>query len=163
MRTEQLSSGVDEPRVQLSGGLVGPDRHSRPSEHGSGVETGFDSHQVDTGLEVTGEDCTLDRRGAAPARQQREMHIHEAVRQGFEQRDRQQLSERHHDADLRLGRAHFVDDVAGPLRRAHGQAEVERGPLDGRSVDARAARSPAIGLGDHEGDVVTVGDQRTQG
>ena len=47
---------------------------------------GLQRHDADAGLRVAGEDRPLDRRRAAPARQQREVQVHEAVRQRVEQR-----------------------------------------------------------------------------
>ncbi len=67
---QQLGARVDERVVELARGLVGSDRHADTREHRPGVETGFDLHEVDAGLRVAGEDRPLDRRRAAPARQQ---------------------------------------------------------------------------------------------
>ncbi len=80
MRAQQLRPYVDESRVQLTCGLVRLDRYPGAREHRSGVETRLDPHEIDTGLEITGQDRPLDRRGAAPAGQEREVHVHEAVR-----------------------------------------------------------------------------------
>ena len=118
MRAQQLRPHLHEPAVELTCGLERSDRHPGAREHRSGVEARLDPHEVDTGLEITGEDRPLDGRRTAPTRQEREVHVHEAVWQCFEQRDREQLSERHHHAQHRLARTHVVDDFAGLLRRA---------------------------------------------
>ena len=55
--------------------------------HRARCRAGFEAHQAHAGLGVAGEDRPLDRRRAAPARQQREVQVHEAERQRLEQRD----------------------------------------------------------------------------
>ena len=113
-------------------------------EHRPGVEAGLDRHDVDAGLRVAGEDRPLDRRGAAPARQQREVHVHEAERQRFEQRGRQDLAERDDDAELRAGVAHLVDDLAGALGRRDREPELLGRDLH-RARDERRRRDRACG------------------
>ncbi len=109
---------------------------------------------------VAGEDRPLDRRRAAPARQQREVHVHETVRQRIEQRDRQQLPERDDHTQLRTTRTDVVDDFTRLLRRAaHAGRASSAAAFTGRRIRARAAAPAPVGLGDDERDLVAVVDQ----
>ncbi len=64
---------------------------------GSGVETGVHLHDRDAGRRVAGLDRARDRRGAAPARQQRGMDVETAVARPGEDRGRQHQAIRGND------------------------------------------------------------------
>ena len=64
------------------------------------VERGDDPESGGSGHLVTGEQGVLDRRGAAPGGQQREVEVDETVRHQVEQGLRQQRAVRHHRAAL---------------------------------------------------------------
>ena len=120
---------ADQPRPQLARGLVEPIGARGARVHRPGVEAGLERHDAHAGLGVAGEDRPLDRRRAPPARQQREVHVHEPVRQRVEQRLREDLAERDDHAELGPGRGDLVDDLARLLGREHRQAERLRGLL----------------------------------
>ena len=55
-------------------------------QHRAGIEARIHLHDRDAGFAVSGEERALDRRRAAPARQQRGVDVERAVRRGVEQR-----------------------------------------------------------------------------
>ena len=118
----------------------------------------------DAGLGVAREDRPLDRRRAPPARQQREVQVHEPVRQRVEQRGREQLPERDHHAERRRPIARTSSTTSPRLRgRAHRRGRARRGRLHrARHRCSLAAAAPAVGLGDDERDVVPGRVQRAQ-
>ena len=59
--------------------VVGPDRLPPLQADRAGVEPLGQPHDRDAGLRVAGHDRPLDRRSAAPARQQRRMHVEDLV------------------------------------------------------------------------------------
>ena len=83
---QKVGADRDESLAQLPGGLLVVDRRRDAGEHRAGVEALLDLHDADAGLGISGEDRALDRRRAAPARQEREVHVHETERNGGEQR-----------------------------------------------------------------------------
>ena len=85
VRDEQLGAELDEPGAQLARGLVAPIGVRSRANTGP-VSRPLERHDAHAGLGVAGEDRPLDRRRAAPARQQREVHVHEPVRHRLEQR-----------------------------------------------------------------------------
>ena len=128
---------VDEPGAQLAGGLVAPIGVAPRAYTGPVSRPFFERHDAHAGLGVAGEDRPLDRRRAAPARQQREVHVHEAVRHRVEQRLGQQLPER--------------DDHAERRRRCAATSSTTSGRLLGRDAPASPSSSAAaftgLGLG----------------
>ena len=57
----------------------GRDGHAHTLDHGTRIEAGIHLHEADPGLRIALEDRALDRRRAAPARQQRSMDVEAAV------------------------------------------------------------------------------------
>ena len=79
------------------------------SRIGAGVEPCVHLHDGDAGLAVAGEDGALDRRRAAPARQQRGMDVEAAEARRLEHRLRQ---------DQAIGRDHRgIEAERGEARR----------------------------------------------
>ena len=140
----------------------GIDRDAVAREHRARVEAGFDLHEADAGLLVTGEQRALDGRGAAPARQEREVNVHETERERIEQGGGQQLPERDDDARFGAARGDVVDDLTGFHRRGDRQAELGRGLLHRRRIRAPSPRAARVGLRDDERDFVARRDQRAQ-
>ena len=77
--------------MQLAIGLAA-DRRALGHQHRAGVEAFFHAHDHDAGFRIARHDRALDRRGAAPARQQRAMQIEAAELRRIEDRLRQQQS-----------------------------------------------------------------------
>ena len=84
-------------------------------------------------------------------------------RQRFEQRHREELTERDDDTELGARRAHVVDDLTRLHRRAHREPELLGRDAHRRRIAPRAARPAPIGLRDDQRDVVTGVDQRAEG
>jgi hypothetical protein len=116
----------DEPRTdsdeldpQLVSRHVATDRHCLASVDRAGVEPLFDIHHAHAGDLVPREDCPLDRRGAAPSGQQREMHVDHPKPREHVRLD--QPAERDHHTELgRRIEVEYVVDAIGD-----GKAELE--------------------------------------
>jgi folate-dependent phosphoribosylglycinamide formyltransferase PurN len=127
-------SGVD--LMQMEAGLdTGPvllERRTPLEQHGAGVEAGFHLHQVDAAFFVTGEDRALDRRRAAPARQQRGMHVPaaEARQRKHGLRQDQAIGDHHQQVGRLRGELLAHGLVAQRLRLLDRHASCERGLLD---------------------------------
>ncbi len=132
----------------------GADRDAHDVEDGPGVEALLDLHQAHPRLAVAGEEGPLDRRRAAPARQQREVevdHRHLGEHVGLDD-----LPEGDHDRQVDLGGEHVVDLVR------HRDGELHRRRLD-RAGRQRGA--PAAALVDprhHQRDLEAGVDECTQ-
>ncbi len=105
-----------------------------------------DPHEADAGLGVAGEDGALDRGGAAPPREQREVHVDH--RQRVEHVRLDDLAEGGDDAELGADSEHIVDGFGG------GDAVGDRRCLHRRRDEVVAAAPAAVGLRDHEGNVM---------
>jgi hypothetical protein len=76
---DQVPAERGQARRQRAVGVVGLDRLGRGHADGPAVETRRQAHDRDAGLAVAGHDRALDRRGSAPARQQRRVDVEEVV------------------------------------------------------------------------------------
>ncbi len=76
---EQRGAEPGQVALDLVAGLVGADRRAVPARSiGAGVERLHDAHDRHAGLGVAGHHRAMDRRRAAPARQQRRVHVDHA-------------------------------------------------------------------------------------
>ena len=99
---------LGERVVQIARRVVRrPIGRRRSSSIGPGVETRVDLHDGDAGFGVAREDGALDRRGAAPARQQRAVDVQAAEPRQIEHRLRQ---------DQPVGDDH--EQIRAPIARA---------------------------------------------
>ena len=168
----QLAAERREARQQRRAGVVGGDRRRLDQQDRAGVEAGVHLHQGDAGLGVAGLDRPLDRRGAAPARQQRRMDVDAAEPRQREQPRRQDQAVGGDDDRLGRGgderrprRRGVVGEAAveaQPPRLRHRQAVRERERLDRRRLDLHAAAGGPVGLAEHERDLVAGGVQPLQ-
>ena len=99
-----------EPVVQAAAGVRGGNRRAHLEQHRAGVEPCFHLHHGDAALRVAGFHRALDRRGAAPARQQRGVAVDAAQARDIEYRlgQDQAIGDHHHQVraqgrQLRLG------------------------------------------------------------
>ena len=100
----QVGAEARQHVVKLARGHVGADRH--PLGHGdrAGIEGLFHAHDRDARLRVSGHDGAVDRRSAAPARQQRCMQIEAAERHRLQDRLGQEQAVGDHDGGVgRMG------------------------------------------------------------
>jgi hypothetical protein len=89
---EQARPERGELVVQTAPGVLGRDGDRFLEQDRPGVEPFIHLHDGDASRPVTGEERALDRRGSAPARQERCVHVETAARREREQRRRQDQS-----------------------------------------------------------------------
>ena len=65
-----------EPLAKLFGRFLRSDTDLGAGKDGAGIEPFFQLHETDPGLVVTGQDGALDRGGAPPPGQEREVNVH---------------------------------------------------------------------------------------
>ncbi|CAB4862601.1 unannotated protein [freshwater metagenome] len=127
---QKVASESFESLRKTPEGVVGADRLDRAQADRTTVEPLGQPHDRHAGLRVARHDRPLDRRGAAPARQQRRMHVEHRV---FGQ---QRLANQHPigaDDDVARGRADSLAD----LRRSEILRLQERDPELARDVGHR--------------------------
>ncbi|MCW0417171.1 hypothetical protein NB689_002925 [Xanthomonas sacchari] len=135
--------------MQLPAGLVGTDRGPLRQQHRAGIQARFHLHQAHPGLAVAGLDRALDRRGAAPTRQQRGMHVPAAMGRDRQHRLGQDQPVGHHHDQVRLQRAQRLQGFrrAQRLRLQHRDAARHRFQLDRRRGQPAAAPGGPVRLG----------------
>ena len=117
----------------------------------SRVESRLHPHDADSGLGIAGKDRALDRRGAAPARQQGSVNIDARATRPLEQPARQQQPVS--GDDERIGRrppGFGQPRIAERRRLLNSEAQLFRGALDRRRGEFTAAPGAAIRLRQHE-------------
>jgi hypothetical protein len=147
---EQVAAQRLEPLSQRPVVVVRPDRRAAGQAHGPRVEALGESHDRDAGLGIAGHDRALDRRGTAPARQQRRVHVDDLV--AGEQRLADQHAVRADDEHLGLGRRDPRQHVVGMQRLRLDQVEHEltRGPCHRRRLERAAAAARPVRARDDE-------------
>ena len=100
---------------------------------------------------MTGKNGSLDRRGPAPARQDRGMYVHAATQRDVEYRWRQQQSIGNHHEQIGSERAQFrlwrFGFECGRLQ--HGNAKLKCQLLYRARAELPAASCRPVGLGQH--------------
>ena len=145
-RRERVDDRQDEPGAQLRevaldvlAGLVRADRAPCPREDAAGVERLHDAHDRHAGLGVAGHHGPVDRRRAAPSRQQRRVHVDQAQPRAWRGRRRAGSCRRPRP---RRGRA--------PVPRARrGTPRPSAGPAGGRGRPCSSANTftgPGLGF-----------------
>ena len=150
--------------MQRARGLVFRDRQRLLQQYGPGVETGVHLHDGDAGAGVPGEQRALYGRGAAPARQQRSVNVQAAPRQRVQAlrparsaRRRRRRLPRHRP---QLTAAATLSSRAAGCSTASPLACASSFTAEG--WDLQAAAGGAIGLCQHERDLVTRIEQRSE-
>jgi hypothetical protein len=136
--------------MQGAPGLVAFDRCGDPMEDRSGVESGLHAHDADACLRITGEDGALDRRGAAPTRQQRGMDVDATEPGRFQDCARQSQTIGDHDHQVSPELAQLLDGlgiVLESLGLIHCQTAIERQCLHWAHLESASASGRAVGLG----------------
>ena len=128
---------------QFAGGLVRADRRADFARDRAGVESFLHPHEIDAGLGVAGHQRALNRRGAAPARQQRSVEIEAAQLRRRQNRRRQDQAVGDDDGDVGGEGAEgscvsALRNVAGVSTAGPGKRRADE-PASG-SVRARAVR-----------------------
>ena len=144
----------------MARGVCGTDGQRFAQQHVAGIEPRIHLHDGHARLVVARFDGAMDRRGAAPARQQARVDVQAAVARQIEHplRQDQAVGGHHHRIGARrdkqiMGQARVLGVLAIPAQAARlreRQAMALRALLDGRSLQLHAAPGRAIGLGQHQ-------------
>ena len=137
-----------QPVVQTAAGVFAADRGADLEQHRSGVQPGFHLHHGHAGFAVTRFDRALNRRRAAPARQQRGMAVDAAQAGNIQYRLRQDQTVGHHYQQIgpEVGQRLLVCRVTQPFRLHYRQAMLERECLDRTHRQFLAAAGGPVGL-----------------
>ena len=154
---QELSAQALEPGGEGPVVVVGPDRLGFSETHGAGVEPLGDPHDRHAGLVVAGHDRPLDRGGAAPARQQRRVHVDHRI--GGQQRLLDQHPVRAHAHHLGRHRRDLIEHrrLVELLGLDHVEAERARLYSHRRRGDLPAAALRPVRPRDHENRPVRAG------
>src|SRR5688572_18722960 len=147
---EELAAERGEALRQRSVVVIRADRLRALDRDGACVELGGGLHDGHAGLLVAGLDRALDRGRAAPAWQERRVHVQHTV--GGQKRfpDERAVGADEYGLRLRGGDPLTRRIVVHVLRLKDLDAEQARGLGDGRRRDLAAAASRRIGPRDHE-------------
>ena len=150
--------------MQLATGGAGGDRGATDQQHVTGIQAGIHLHDGDAGFAVTGFDGTLDRRGTAPARQQRGVDVQTAQTRNIEHRLRQDqpVGHHHHDVGLEVAQDLTIGLVLEVERLMDGDIVLERQLLDGARGQLATTPGGAIRLGVDTDDLVATAQQGGQ-
>jgi hypothetical protein len=126
-----------------------------------GVEALLHLHDRHAGLAIAGQHRALDRRRAAPARQQRGVDVDAAEPRDLEDLPRQDppVGGDHDDVEVVLAQLGRERPVADLERLQHRHAERRRGLLDRRRHQLAPAPRRPVGLADHHPQVTGLGDR----
>ncbi len=161
---QQVAAEHLEPGRERAVVVVRGDRHRRLQADRTRVEPGGETHDRDAGLGVAGHDRPLDRRGAAPARQQRRVHVQELV-----VRQQRLLDQHAVGADAERVRLRGGDPlerlrVVQPLGLDQVEAELARAVGDRRRREpAAAALGPVRSRDDERGGMRARGEALEDG
>ncbi len=160
---QQLRAGLGEPLGQDGCVLAGANQDRARREHRSVVELLIHLHDRDAGLAVPRQDRVRHRRRAAPARQQRGMHVQHTAARDLEDRGRDDLAVRDDHHQVRCHRAEALPNrgIADALRLIHVKAELHGGDLHRRRCHLHAVAGP-VRLRDDERDRMTGGVKGAQ-
>ena len=120
--------------------------HALDHRHRAGVEALVHLHDGDAALLVAGHDGAVDRRRAAPARQQRGVHVETAEPRRIEDRPSAGSGHRRRPPRRRRcarGTPRCASAILQRLRRQHRKPEPPRFALDRRRLQFHAARRRA--------------------
>ncbi len=144
-----------EPRRERRPGVVVRDRHPDLFDHRPGVEARVHLHERDPRLAVAFEDRPLDRRRAAPPREQRRVDVDAAVPRPREHVGRQDQAVGGDDEHVeRTGDGRRRAIPASERRRLqHGEPARHGERLDRRGLDSEPAALRTVGTGEDQRNV----------
>ena len=151
--------------VQHAGVVFWPDRDALLQQHRAGIETLVHLHDGDAGLGVAGQDGALDRRRAAPARQQRGMDVEAAEpRRGQDRRRQDQaVGDDHGRIETESGEVRLLcRDLSATPECAPAMPRSSGNGVDRRRPRSLAAAGRARRLGVDGSDLVAGIDERAQ-
>ena len=150
--------------MQLAAGLAGADGQRLAEQHRAGVQAGVHLHDGGAGFPVAGLDRPLNRRGAAPARQQRAVHVDAAEPGQGQHRAGDDQAVGHHDQRVQRQIAQLVLNLVGfeGVRLQHRQVVCQGQFFHRPGLHFLTAAGAAIRLGEHRGNGVRAVEQRLQ-
>jgi len=149
--------------MQALAGLAGGDGDGPLGEDRAGIQPGIHAHDGDASLGVTGADGGLDRRGAAPARQQRGVDVDAAVGGQIQHVLAQDLPEGGNNDQVGLPACQMIKRfrcAQSPGLKDRDACRL-RHPFDGRGAQFAPAPGRAVGLGDDAHDAVSGRSQQS--
>ena len=155
---QQLAAQRGQALAEAAGVIVRLDGQGTLAEGGAGIHAGIHAHDGDAGFGVAVQQGGLDGGRAAPAGQQRGVHVHTAETRQLQHRRAQDLAEsgdNDHIGRPGLKLRHGLG-LAQALRLDEGQAQLQRQALDRRRGQDAPAPGRAVGLGDHANDRVNL-------
>ena len=147
---QQLRAQLLEPRGEAPPGVAGEDRLGPRQADRPAVEPGVEPHDRYPGLGVAGDDCPLDRGGAAPAGKQRRVDVEDLV--ALQERlpdERAVGADYEQPGPRRLDRLHRGGRV-DVLRLQELQAQLPRRLSDRRGGEPAPPTGGTVGTGDHQ-------------
>jgi hypothetical protein len=150
--------------VQRPGVVVRSDAHAFVQHHRTGIQAGIHLHDGNAGFRVAGEEGALDRRGAAPARQERRVDIECAVWRDVQERLGQEQAVRGDHQRVRACGAHALDLVLASQagRLTYRNAVVEREAFHGARDRTQPAACGTVGLRQDQRDFMTCAREARQ-
>ncbi|MNQ62298.1 hypothetical protein D3C85_766380 [compost metagenome] len=150
--------------MQAAAGVGGSNRGDDLEQHRPGVQARFHLHHGDPGFGIAGLHRTLDRRGAAPARQQRGVAVDAAQARDVQHHLRQDQAVGHHHQQVGRQRGQFGLGcrIAQGRRLQHGNLVGDGELLDRAGHQLLAATGRAVGLGVHRHRVEAAVEQGLQ-
>ena len=142
--------------MQAAAGVVGTDRRADLEQHWPCIQASFHLHHGDARFAIAGLDRPLDRRGPAPARQQRGVTVDAAEARNIQHHLRQNQTVGHHHQQVGLERRQFGlgGRVAQGLRLVDGNLVLQGQLLDRAGHQFLPAAGGAIRLGVDRDDLI---------
>src|SRR5581483_5944224 len=127
-RQQQLRAASRQSLTQFDRVFLGADGSLLLQQHVTGIETGVDAHGGDAGDALAVRDGPLNGRGAAILRQQRRVHIDDAVLRQIDDRLRNDLpvAHYHHRVGVQLRQLLYYFGAPNSFRLVGLQAEPQR-------------------------------------
>ena len=157
---EQRRAELGETLHELSRGLGGPDRDRLLGQDRSGVHALVEDEAGHPGAVVPGEQRVLHGCGAPPARQQREVQVHEPGPRDREDRRRQEGAVGDDGAGVEVECRELVTDVGGALRLPDVDARPLSLLLHRRGAQPSTTPARPVRVRDDDRDLDVVGSQQ---
>ena len=151
---DQIGAEPGEALAHALGTVVGADFERARRQHGTGVEALIHAHDGDAGSCVSREDGALNRRGAAPTRQQRGMDVDTAELRQAQRGRRQQQTVGNDDERVELQALEYRQCLRRFETRwlMYAKPMLEGECFDGTRVQRHAAPGRAVRLGEYGAD-----------
>ena len=161
---QKFRTGQGQTVKKFACGLLLTDLGLVSQQHIAGVQTFRHLHGGNACHFVARDDRPLNRSGAAPARQQRAVHVDAAVRRNVEHCLRQQLAVRHNNNDFRcqLAQTRLLVLIFEGIRLKNRDIMLQCERFHRRCGENLLASLRLIRLGVHGADVMSGVDERLQ-